>query len=273
MKKDVQTQLFSGNKISMIRLSEITVGPGQPRTVFDEQSIACLADSIRQNGLLQPLSVRQIGRQQYELVAGERRLRALQQLGCACAPCIRIEAGEQRAAVLSILENIQREDLSVFEQAEGIARLISRWGVSQSEAAQRLGLSQSAVANKLRLLQLGEAERAVVIENGLSERHARSVLRLPDGKSRLAALRYIASNRLRVAQSERYVERLIAGENRGKTRLVFKDLRIFTNTIQMAVETMRRNGVMARAVRGENEDFIEYTIRIPKPQTALQKEG
>ncbi len=258
---------FEKNRVVSIKLDNIRVNSAQPRERFDSAAIERLAQSIEQNGLLQPLSVRRSGRG-YELIAGERRMRALRLLGCDSAPCIIVDADEQKSAILAIIENIQREDLNIFEQAQGIEKLIERWGVTQAEAAARLGLSQSAVANKLRLLRLSESEKRIIAEKGLSERHARALLRISDSEQRRRALSYITARGLNVSQTEKYIEKLLKEPRRGGTRLVFKDLRIFVNTINQAVETMRSSGVMASAARGETESYIEYTIRIPKPCAA-----
>jgi len=268
MKTAAEKQIFTSNRVSRIKISEISENTAQPRTRFDTASIERLAQSISQNGLLQPLSVRRSGKK-YELIAGERRLRALRLLGCESAPCIVVDVDEEKSAVLALIENIQREDLSVFEQADAIKQLIERWDVSQSEAAERLGLSQSAVANKLRILRLPHEDRQIISENNLTERHARAALRIEDGELRRRALLHIAAANLNVEQTERYIEKLVIPKKKGGTRLVFRDLRLFTNTINMAVETMRKSGVKASYVKGESEGFIEYTIKIPKP--AMQK--
>jgi len=263
MKKSAKS-IFSANRVLKIKISEITENQAQPRVKFDERSIERLAESIARNGLLQPLSVRRSGRG-YELISGERRLRALKLLGSETAPCIIVSVDEENSAILALIENIQREDLSVFEEAAAIRELLVKWGVTQAEAAERLGLSQSAVANKIRLLRLSADERQIIEKNNLTERHARALLKVEDPDLRRRALLHIASARLNVEQSEKYIEKLIAPPKKGGTRLVFKDLRIFQNTIKMAVDTMRRSGVMASAQKGETEGFIEYTIRIPKP--------
>ncbi|MBQ7799489.1 MAG: ParB/RepB/Spo0J family partition protein [Oscillospiraceae bacterium] len=263
MKKAAKS-IFSSNRVCKIKISEITENVAQPRVKFDERSIERLAESIARNGLLQPLSVRRKGKG-YELISGERRLRALKLLGYEAAPCIIVSVDDENSAVLALIENIQREDLSVFEQADAIYKLICQWGITQAEAAQRLGLSQSAIANKLRLLRLKPDERRIVTENNLTERHARALIRIEDEEKRRRALLHIAAAALNVEQSEKYIEKLLVPAKKGGTRLVFKDLRIFQNTIKMAVDTMRRSGVMASAEKGETDGFIEYTIRIPKP--------
>ncbi len=263
MKKGAKS-VFSANRVCKIKISDITENRAQPRVKFDERSIERLAESIARNGLLQPLSVRRVDKG-YELISGERRLRALKLLGSETAPCIIVSVNDENSAVLALIENIQREDLGVFEEAAAIRELIVRWGITQSRAAERLGLSQSAIANKIRLLRLSGDERQIIDKNALTERHARAVLKIEDSEMRRRALLHIASARLNVEQSEKYIEKLLAPQKQGGTRLVFKDLRIFQNTIKMAVETMRRSGVMASAQKGETDGFIEYTIRIPKP--------
>ena len=255
---------MKGNRIVKIKITDIFENFAQPRKHFDTDAVKRLAESISQNGLLQPLSVRK-KEYGYELIAGERRLRALKLLGYEFAPCIVINVDDKKSAALAIIENMQREDLNVFEQAQGIASLMALTSSSQTEIASKLGLSQSAVANKLRLLRLSQKERLIITEKKLSERHARAVIRIEDEKTRLNALIYIAEKGLNVSQSEKYVEKLLSKKKEGTAKLVFKDLRIFTNTINMAVETMRRSGVLANLSKGETEGYIEYTIRIPKP--------
>jgi len=252
------------SRVTQIKISQIVVSSAQTRSRFEKEKLEKLAQSISQNGLLQPLTVRRLGKM-FELVAGERRLRALKMLGLEYAPCIVITAGEQQAAVLTIIENLQRENLNIFEEAEAIETLISKWGVTQSQAAERLGLSQSAVANKLRVLRLCESEREKILKSSLSERHARALVRVTDQRERVRALNHIIANELNVMQAERYIDRLLNKEKKGSTKIIFKDLRIFINTINMAIETMKKAGVKAEAKKGETESFIEYTIRIPKP--------
>ena len=270
MKNGAQNIKITQNRVVKVRLEDIYLNPAQPRLRFDVKKLESLAESISQNGLLQPLSVRKI-KGGYELISGERRLRALKLLGEDTAPCIVTQVDEEKSAVLALIENIQREDLNIFEEAEAISRLITVWDITQTDAAERLGLSQSAIANKMRVLRLPSEERRIIVENGLTERHARALLKISDSEMRKKALRHIAAASLNVEQSEIYIEKLIKPKKEKNTRFVFKDLRIFTNTINMAIETMRRSGVMATAQKGESEGFIEYTIRIPKRDAVLQK--
>lgn len=263
--KTAENMTFLGkNRVENIKIDSIRVNSSQPRENFSESALISLSESIRENGLLQPLTVRKNGKG-YELIAGERRLRALKLLERKTAPCIVVNVDEQRSAVLAIIENIQRENLNVFEEARAIQTLIEKWGVSQSEAAKRLSLSQSAVANKLRILRLGESEQSIILENGLCERHARALLKISDPEKRKYALLYIAKHSLNVTESEKYIEKLLNKKKSGSQKFVFRDLRIFVNTINKAVETMRASGIRASATKDESEGYIEYTIKIPKP--------
>ena len=264
MKTADNTTFLGKNRVENIKIDSICVNSHQPRENFDESALKSLAESIRENGLLQPLTVRKSGKG-YELIAGERRLRALKLLERKTAPCIVVNADLEKSAVLAIIENIQRENLNVFEEARAIATLIEKWGVSQSEAAKRLSLSQSAVANKLRILRLTEAERSIILENGLCERHARALLKISDEQMRKKVLLYIAKRSLNVTESEKYIEKLLNSKKSGRQKFVFKDLRIFINTINKAVDTMRSSGISASATKDENDGYIEYTIRILKP--------
>lgn len=263
MKTADNINLLGKNRVENIKIDNICVNSAQPRENFSEPALISLAESIRENGLLQPLTVRKNGKC-YELIAGERRLRALKLLERKTAPCIVVNVDEQRSAVLAIIENIQRENLNIFEEARAIQTLIEKWGVSQSQAAKRLGLSQSAVANKMRILRLSDGEQKIILENGLCERHARALLKLSDPEMRRYALLYIAKHSLNVTESEKHIEKLLSKKKSGSQKYVFRDLRIFVNTINKAIDTMRASGIRASATKDESDGYIEYTIRIPK---------
>lgn len=254
------------SRIVEIELDRIRPNPAQPRRSFDGEELLGLSRSIRENGLLQPLLVRRDG-EGYELIAGERRLRACRMAGLRTAACIVSDCTPDQSAVMAMTENLQRSDLGVFEEAEGIRRLIDGWHVTQEEAAARLGKSQSAVANKLRLLRFTEPEREKIVSAALSERHARALLRLEDPALRSRALDHVAERRYSVRQTENYVERLLAGPDKTqKKTFVVKDVRIFLNTITHAIETMKQSGISAQTLRSETDDYIECVVRIPKTQ-------
>ena len=247
--------------------AEIRPNPRQPRRVFDEAGLRELAASIRAHGVLQPLTVRRTA-EGWELIAGERRLRASRLAGLETVPCIESAAGDEESALLALIENLQRQDLHYFEEAAAIGDYIHRTGITQEEAARQLGRSPSALANKLRLLRLSPACREQLVQSGLTERHARCLLRLEDESERLAALKYIADHQLNVAQTEQYIERRLAALQTtppaGRRTFILKDVRLFLNSVDHGLRLIRSAGVNAACDRQETEEDILLTIRIPK---------
>lgn len=252
----------SVGKIYLLPVDAIRPSPFQARTSFDERELAGLAQSIRENGLLQPISVRKTA-DGYELVAGERRLRACKMAKMEQIPAVLCDFTDQRTAAMGLLENIQREDLNPFEQAQGLRDVMVLWDCTQAEAAKRLGMAQPTFANKLRLLQLTKDQQQFILDNGLTERHARAVLRLPENR-RSEALITIAKRRMNARATDLYIEQLLSETAKGKRRIsMVKDVRIFVNTIDHAIRLMTDNGVPATAHREERDGYIEYTVRIP----------
>ena len=259
------------NKISDIPIIKIRPNKAQPRKVFNEEDLNALSQSITENGILQPLTVRKVSATEYELIAGERRLRASVMAGLRKVPCIVIKCSEKESAVYALLENLQRSDLGMFEEARGISRLIRRYGLTQQEAAVKLGKTQSTIANKLRLLRLTYEEQEWIENAGLSERHARALLKLGDEGARREALSKIISENLNVQQSENIINLMLNSspkndKKQGFSKAVIKDVRIFVNTINKAIDTMRLAGIDAQSDKTDTDNFIEYTIRIPKKQ-------
>lgn len=257
-------------KVQEIPLSRIMPNPAQPRREFPEKELQELSASIRHNGLLQPLTVRKNG-SNFELIAGERRMRACALAGLKTATCLVLDCDERQSAIYAMLENLQRQDLQLFEEAEGIQKLIAQWGVTQEEAAIRLGKSQSTIANKLRLLKLNPEERKKISAAGLTERHARALLRLENEEQRSRALEFIIEKCFNVQQTDQLIESLLnvdTQEERPKSKRTFvvKDIRIFMNTINHAIETMRLSGIKAIAQKSETDEYIECVVRIPKAQ-------
>lgn len=264
----VKNTLFQSGRIHMLPIERISPNPRQPRRHFPEQPLRELADSIRQHGVLQPLTVQKTPGG-YVLVAGERRLRAAGLAGLTHVPCLLVRATPQDSALLALVENLQRSDLHYLEEAAAISKLITTYGMSQEEAARRLGRSQPAVANKLRLLRLSPACGELLRKYELTERHARALLRLEDEESRLAALRHIGEKKLTVASAEEYIENLLQkkqleGREEKKRLYIIKDVRLFLNSVDRGMETIRRAGVDARFDRQESEEEITITIQIPK---------
>ncbi len=251
------------NKVVQIETDKIIPNPYQPRRDFDD--LEGLAQSILQNGILQPLTVRRENGE-IELISGERRLRAAKMLGMETVPCIIVEMSGRNSAVMALIENIQRQDLSVFDEAEAIAKLIDFYGMTQEDAAVRLGKSQSTIANKLRILKLDEETRSKITEYGLTERHARALLKLPEER-RTEVVEAVHSRSLNVEATERLIDTMlnkqIEAESLRKRSAVFKDVRLFVNTINKAVEMMKAAGINADSKKIQQEDFIEYIVRIP----------
>ncbi|MEA4824812.1 MAG: ParB/RepB/Spo0J family partition protein [Clostridiaceae bacterium] len=258
-------------EVLCLPIDKIVPNPAQPRTYFEPQALRELAASISQHGILQPLSVRKLGGV-YELIAGERRLRAAKIAHLTEVPCILIHVDDEESSLLSLIENLQRRDLDFFEVALGYQRLIRVYGLTQEQTATRVGKSQSSVANKLRLLRFDDSLISFIRTSGLTERHARSVLRLPDAQFR-PALEHIASEGLTVAQTEAYVESLItppepvikpAKVPEVRPKVLVRDARIFINTINRAFSVMRDSGLQASCEREDLPDAVELRIRIPK---------
>ena len=258
---------FLSRRVIYLSVDKIHPNPNQPRRYFDEVSLNELSRSILRYGIIQPLTVR-VGAQGYELIAGERRLRAAKLAGLREVPCLLARADEQDSPLLALIENLQRRDLHWYEEAVAIAKLISAYGLSQEQAAEKLGKSQSAVANKLRLLRLAPECVALLREHDLSERHARALLRLADDEARLAAAREIAERGYNVAQTEAYVEALLhesaATPPQRHPTYVIKDVRIFLNSIRRQLGVMQRAGVDAAVEREDTDEEIRMTIRIPR---------
>lgn len=253
------------NKVISIPVEKVVPNPAQPRRDFAAQELKELAESIRENGVLQPITVRRAPNGIYELIAGERRLRASKLAGKNEIPAILVDSSGQESAIYAILENIQRKDLNIFEEAKALQILIHEWGVTQEEAARKLGKAQSTIANKLRLLSLGQEEQQLILENHLTERHARALLTVQDRDERLYYLHQAIEKRMNVSQLEHAIEsetrpKPVAAKRR---ILIVKDVRIFLNTINKAIDTMKNAGIPAVAEKHEESGCIEYRVRIP----------
>ena len=275
MRKEQKTEFLS-SRVRYIPINDIRPNPQQPRRRFDQDGLRELSESIAAYGILQPLTVRaQNGG--YELVAGERRWRAARMAGLRQVPCLLARVDEEDAALLALIENLQRRDLDYMEEASAIARLLRRYGLSQQQAAEKLGRSQSAVANKLRLLRLEEPVVDALRRYGLTERHARALLRLEDGEQRLAAAEHMGKRGMNVAAAEAYIEQLIARNQttppKRRSTYVIKDVRLFLNSVERGIRLMRGAGVGAKVARQDTEEEICLTVRIPKGVRTGAREG
>ncbi len=262
-----------GGQIILIPQDEIYPNPNQPRTRFDFDELEGLAQSIRQNGILQPIAVRINSRGEYELISGERRLRASRLVGLTQIPCIIMEADDEKSTLFALLENVQRSDLGFFEEAQAIEKLIIDYGMSRDEVCKKLGKASPTVSNKLRLLRLPEEIRLKIVQENLTERHARALLKLTCISQMERAMSIIGEKRLNVAETERLVSQILANDSRRRQPPVklFKDVRIFVNTLNHAVDTMRRAGIEADSAKSETDEYIEYIVRIPKSRNCVIK--
>ena len=255
----LKTYMETGRVVFLPERS-IRPNPAQPRKVFAPEALDELADSIRQHGILQPLSVRRCGNV-YELIAGERRLRAARIAGVTDIPCIVMSMDSKESEMAALVENLQRQDLDFIEEAMGIARLLRQWNMSQEQGARLLGKSQSAVANKLRLLKHSDPVLTAIREAGLTERHARALLRLPGDGEKLPAIREMARQGMSVARAESYIDSLLARKAEDAPKA---NVGAFLNSLTQSLQKIQRSGVPAISERRETEDKIVLTITIPK---------
>ena len=261
------------SSITYLPVEAIYPSTVQPRKRFEQEALAELSESIAQYGVLNPLTVRRRGTS-YELIAGERRLRAATLAGLREVPCIVVDANMEDASLIALVENLQRRDLDFVEEAEGIAQLISLFGMSQEEAARRLGKSQPSIANKLRLLRLPKDVLDTLRDDNLTERHGRALLRLPGECAQRAALHEMVAQRMNVSAAEAYVEELLAAppvvetseelQSRRRTMFVLKDVRVFLNTLAHGLDMMKQGGIDADLQKHETDTELVLTISIPK---------
>jgi len=255
----LRTYMETG-RVVFLPAKAIRPNPSQPRQIFSEDSLSELAESIRRHGILQPLSVRRIGTT-YELIAGERRLRAGILAGLTDMPCIVMTMDDKESGVVSLVENLQRQDLDFIETALGIQKLMSQWSMSQEQVARLLGKSQSAVANKLRLLQHSPNVLAAIRENKLTERHARALLKLSTDPQKMQVIQHICKQGLNVARTEQYIENLLRQkeEKTGKA-----NVGAFLNNLSQSLARIQLSGIAAVSERRETDSQIVLTITIPK---------
>ena len=255
---------LSDKKLIMLRPKDIKPSSAVPRREFDEYELKLLTDSIQASGIIEPLAVRRLQGGGYALITGERRLRAALRAGLRRVPCIVHKTDEETAALYAVTENLQRSRLNAFEEAESINRLITEYGLSQSEAAARLGIAQSTLSNKLRLLRLSDGVQSRIISSGLSERYARALLRLPEER-RQEALDRIIADELTLKQTEEYIFDLLNPEDEPCEaseepirKAAIGDARLFANSLAKLVTTLHSSGIEAVSKKYENDKYIEY---------------
>ena len=275
-----------GHKVQQIEnipINKILPNPYQPRKNFSQRALAELAESIKEFGVLQPISVRKINGNMYELIAGERRLRASLMAGAREIPALITDINDEDSAVIALVENLQRENLDFLEEAEGYYSLLIDHGLTQEELAQRVGKSQSAVANKIRVLRLSGPVKKLISDYGLSERHARALLKLPNEELQLKVAKTVCDRDYNVKNTEELVKLTLERINRpgvepiltksdlemtidskGRARKVVKNIRIFINTIKETINLLKLSGVDAKAAQFDRGEYFEFVVRIPK---------
>ena len=261
--------------IIYVDISTIKPNPYQPRKQFNPTALDELSESIKCYGVMQPINVRRLSANSYELVAGERRLRAAAMAGLTKMPVILVNVNDNDSAIMALIENIQRENLGFLEEAEAYSNLLASSRITQEELAAKLGKSQSTIANKLRILKLSEQVKKIILANGLTERHARALLKLGDDQLQCKVLEVVCQKGLNVKRTEELVERVYEkyiGNVREKEEVqrkmtrVVSDIRIFVNTIRQAIEVMRSAGVNAKAAQFDRGEYVEFIVRVPKRQ-------
>lgn len=255
------------DKIMQVPVKDIVPNRYQPRTVFVDERIEELSLTIRTHGIIQPIVVRQFDEDKYEIIAGERRWRAVQKLGWDTIPAIVKEFNDAETASVALIENLQREELSAIEEAIAYSKLLELHNLTQEALAQRLGKGQSTVANKLRLLKLPSEIQDALLQKKITERHARALIPLKQPEKQVAVLAEILEKQLNVKQTEERVVKLLEASNpkpKAKRKAFSKDMRIAMNTIRQSLTMVNDSGIKLDSQEEETEEYYQFTIRIPK---------
>lgn len=268
----------SVQQVVMLDIALLRPNQSQPRREFDEAALKSLSDSIKENGILQPVCVRKCGAV-YEIISGERRTRAAKIAGLTEIPCLVMNVDDEQSAVLALIENIQRKDLSFFEEALAIEKLISVYGLTQENAAARLGKAQSTIANKLRLLRFSDSERALLISGNLSERQARAIIRISDESTRKSILEKVISRQLNLDQTELLVSKTLEGAEEPKRKKAVNPLlsqfpeppRLYMNSINRLIRKMKDAHIPCETQSEKKDGFYQYIIRFPETAVELRK--
>jgi ParB family transcriptional regulator, chromosome partitioning protein len=257
------------DEVIFLPIANIQANQYQPRSIFDEEKIKELAQTLQTHGLIQPIVVRPVenSEENFEIIAGERRFRAATSLGWETIPAIIREMTDKETASVALIENLQREELTVIEEAKAYEKLIELHQLTQEALAQRLGKSQSTIANKMRLLKLPEAVHQAILNKQITERHARALIVLKEEEQQVKVLEYIIEKELNVKQTEQYVERIVnkpEKPKRPKLKGVNKDMRIAMNTIRQSLDMVSETGIDLETDEQDLEDYYQITIKIPK---------
>ena len=256
----------NNSKVESVAIDKIISNPYQPRTDFDEKSLKDLAESIDNFGIIQPLTIRSQG-EEYELIAGERRLKAAKLAGLNKVPAIIKDFDNQETAEIALVENLQRKDLDFLEEAHAYEQLLSEFDLTQGELAKKIGKSQSTIANKLRILKLDINIQKKLKNPQVSERHARILLKINDNEKQKEIIKKIINEKLTVRDTEKIVNGFLnkeKKEKRNRVKTAFKNLRPFTNSLNKTINEMKEAGLEVEVSKNKNEDYIEYNIKLPR---------
>ncbi len=257
---------YNNDNIIQLAVEKIVTNPYQPRNKFNQSDIEELAASIENFGVIQPITVRKKA-DKYELIAGERRLRAAKFNGNQHVPVIIREFTDQETAEIALVENLQRKDLDFIEEAVAYARLLDEFGLTQQELADKVGKSQSTIANKLRILKLDKEVLKEINDPIFSERQARALLKITEKEQQLKVVELIKKNKWTVRETESYIKKVLQSEKvkpKRKIKRVYGDLRIFVNTLDKTLAEIRQSGLEVKVDKDEAEEYIEYRIRLPR---------
>ncbi|WP_010094642.1 nucleoid occlusion protein [Ornithinibacillus scapharcae] len=265
----VEEETYHPDEVIQLPVNQIQPNRYQPRTVFNEEKIEELAKTINTHGIIQPIVVRKIDNDKYEIIAGERRWRAVQSLGWENVSAIIRDMNDTQTASVALIENLQREELTVIEEAVAYAKLLELQGLTQEALAQRLGKNQSTIANKLRLLKLPEQVQEALLRKDITERHARALIKLKDEALQLKLLQEILEHELNVKQTEERIENLNNAKDKPKRKKpvlkgVNKDIRIAMNTIRQSLSMVSDTGIDIESDEQDLDDYYQITIKIPK---------
>lgn len=258
-------------KVEQVKIDSIKPNKYQPRTIFSEEKIEELARTIHTHGVIQPIVIRTSGEDQFEIIAGERRYRAMKKLGWTEVPAIIRNLDDRETASIALIENLQREELTAIEEAFAYEKLLELHAITQEALAQRLGKGQSTIANKLRLLKLPETVQQAILNKEITERHARALIPLKDPELQNLALQEIIDHQYNVKQLEERIQQLLKPENETnetkkpkQRKSVSKDVRIAMNTIRQSLALVTKSGIDVKTEEEESEDFYMITVKIPK---------
>lgn len=258
----------NNEEIIEVAIDSIKPNPYQPRIIFNEEEIKKLAESIKNYGIIQPITIRKNRDEEYELIAGERRLRASKVAGIKKIAAVLRELDDLQMAEIALVENLQRKDLNYLEEALAYQKLLEKFKLTQKDLAVRIGKSQSTIANKLRILTLNPELLREINTNIITERHARALLKLTDNSKQMGILKRIKEKELTVKETEKQIEHLLQGDKRKKPnyKAHYKDLRIFKNSLNKTIKEMKIAGLKVNVEEREEEDYIEFKIKLPKKQ-------